>query len=82
MYAGCVASAIKKDEYLGYIQELGFKNIVIQKEKPIVVPNDILINYLNEDEVAAYNASPNIIFSITVYAEKKEECCAPGSSCC
>jgi len=82
MYAGCVASAIKKDEYLGYIKEIGFKNIVLQKEKPIIVPNDILVNYLNEEEINLYTSSPNIIYSITVYAEKKDECCTPGTSCC
>ena len=82
MYAGCVASAIKKDEYLSYIKEIGFKNIVLQKEKPIIVPRDILVNYLTEEEIIAYTSSPNIIFSITVYAEKKTECCSPESSCC
>jgi arsenite methyltransferase len=82
MYAGCVASAIKKDEYLGYIKELGFKNIVLQKEKPIIIPKEILMNYLNEEEINLYTSSPNIIFSITVYAEKVEECCATGTSCC
>ncbi len=82
MYAGCVASAINKDEYLGYIKELGFKNIVLQKEKPIIVPKDILVNYLTEEEINLYISSPNVIFSITVYAEKGEECCTSGSSCC
>ena len=82
MYAGCVASAIKKEDYLGYIQEIGFKNIILQKEKAIIVPIDILVNYLNEEEIAAYTSSPNIIYSITVYAEKTEECCASGTSCC
>jgi arsenite methyltransferase len=82
MYAGCVASAIQKEDYLGFIKEIGFKNITLQKEKPIIVPNDILVNYLSEEEISIYTSSPNIIFSITVYAEKKEECCAPNSSCC
>ncbi len=36
MYAGCVASAIDKEEYLGYIKETGFENITLQKEKPIM----------------------------------------------
>lgn len=81
MYAGCVASAIKKDEYLGYIKELGFKNIVLQKEKPIIVPKDILVKYLNEEEINVYTSSPNVIYSITVYAEKGDKCCS-GSSCC
>ncbi len=83
MYAGCVASAIQKDEYLGYIQQTGFKNVVLQKEKAIVVPDDILKNYLNETEMDAYKKMGNVIYSITVYGEKATEetaCCAPG--CC
>lgn len=80
MYAGCVASAIQKDEYLDIIKNAGFKNITLQKEKPIIIPNDILKNYLNEDEIETYNSNKNIIFSITVYAEKQDECCGP--TCC
>ena len=80
MYAGCVASAIQKDEYLDIIKNSGFKNITLQKEKPIIIPNDILKNYLNEDEIETYNSNKNIIFSITVYAEKLDECCGP--TCC
>ncbi len=80
MYAGCVASAIQKEDYLKIIQDAGFTNITLQKEKPIIIPNDILANYLNEDEIKTYNANQNIIFSITVYGEKPESCCAPN--CC
>lgn len=80
MYAGCVASAIQKDDYLNIIKNSGFKNITLQKEKPIIIPNDILKNYLNEDEIETYNSNKNIIFSITVYAEKLDECCGP--TCC
>lgn len=80
MYAGCVASSIQKDAYLQIIKDAGFKNITIQKEKPIIIPNDILANYLNEEEIATYNANKNIIFSITVYGEKQSSCCEPN--CC
>ena len=80
MYAGCVASAIQKDEYFDIIKNSGFKNITLQKEKSIIIPNDILKNYLNEDEIETYNSNKNIIFSITVYAEKQDECCGP--TCC
>ncbi len=82
MYAGCVASAINKEEYLGYIHEAGFNEITIQKDKPIIVPNDILKNYLNDEEIAIYQSNPTIIRSITVYAEKKQSCCDPKSGCC
>lgn len=81
MYAGCVASAIDKDEYLGYIAETGFMNIALQKVKPIIVPDDILRSYLNEEEIAAYKSAPTVIFSITVYGEKPG-CSCNGSGCC
>lgn len=82
MYAGCVASAIKKDVYLRIIKDAGFTNILLQKVKPIIVPNDILKHYLSDEEMLDYNSKPNIIFSITVYAEKGESCCTPKSGCC
>lgn len=84
MYAGCVAGAIQKDVYLELIHANGFTNVVLQKEKPIVIPDDILVNYLNADELASFKSGNTGIFSVTVYAEKptevKEACCAPG--CC
>lgn len=82
MYAGCVASAIQKDDYLQIIKDAGFKNITLQKEKPIIVPNDILKNYLTDEEIAIYNSKPTIIFSITIYGEKQESCCSSETKCC
>ncbi|MBO9151495.1 arsenite methyltransferase [Chitinophaga sp. GCM10012297] len=83
MYAGCVAGAIQKDAYLGLIENTGFTGIRIQKEKQIVIPDDILSNYLNPGELALYKSSSTGIFSITVYAEKsiqEKDCCGPD--CC
>ncbi len=82
MYAGCVASAIQMDDYLGIIQNSGFKNIMLQKKKPIIVPDDILKNYLSDEEIEQYKNSSTRIYSITVYAEKVEACCNPSSGCC
>lgn len=82
MYAGCVASAIDKHEYLGYISQVGFQNINIQKDKPIIIPDDILKNYLNDEEIADYKLKPTVIRSITVYAEKPKNHCTPDSGCC
>lgn len=78
MYAGCVSGAIQKDEYLKLIAENKFSAITIQKEKTIVIPDDILAGYLTTEEIAAFRNSGNGIYSITVYAEKP--CCEPG--CC
>jgi arsenite methyltransferase len=84
MYAGCVAGAIQIGEYLGYIQEVGFQNITVQKNKPIIIPEDILSGYLTEEEVKEYLETETSIRSITVYAEKMEKpsSCTPGGGCC
>ena len=73
MYAGCVAGAIQRSEYLHGISEAGFRNILVQKEKPIRIPDDILGKYLSAEQVEDFNKSDTGIFSLTVYGEK------PGS---
>lgn len=84
MYAGCVAGAIQKQVYLELIEANGFTNITVQKDKAIIIPDDILSNYLSAERLAAFKQSGTGIRSITVFAEKPvaEEagCCAPG--CC
>ena len=82
MYAGCVSGAIQKETYLGLIKENGFSNITIQKEKAIIIPDDILSKYLSENQLADFKTSKMGIFSITVYAEKAvEEVCGPNCCC-
>ncbi|MDX1910110.1 MAG: arsenite methyltransferase [Saprospiraceae bacterium] len=70
MYAGCVSGAVQMDEYLGLIRNAGFENVVVQKQKPILIPDEILLEYLSEAELNAFTAAKTGIFSITVYAEK------------
>ncbi|MBK9177778.1 MAG: arsenite methyltransferase [Flavobacteriales bacterium] len=70
MYAGCVSGALQESDYLGIIHELGFEQVSVQKRKPIVVPDDILRNFLSKEELAAFKASGTGIVSITVSAAK------------
>lgn len=82
MYAGCVAGAIQKQVYIELIEAAGFKNIAVQKDKAIIIPDDILSNYLSAEQITEFKQSGTGIRSITVYAEKpvEEACCKPG--CC
>lgn len=70
MYAGCVAGALEQDEYLEIITETGFKNVEIKKTKVIELPDDVLRNYLNEDELKKFRQNNIGIFSITVVGYK------------
>ncbi|RYY39569.1 MAG: arsenite methyltransferase [Chitinophagaceae bacterium] len=80
MYAGCVSGAIQRDVYLELIKVNGFTSILVQKEKPIIIPDDILRNYLSDSELDSFKRSDVGIFSITVYAQKP--CCDPAGGCC
>ncbi|MFA5244739.1 MAG: arsenite methyltransferase [Pedobacter sp.] len=84
MYAGCVSGAIQKETYLELIKINGFTNIKIQKEKAIIIPDDILSNYLTTSELDAFKSGETGIFSISVYAEKPVQpvVCTPGGGCC
>lgn len=75
MYAGCVSGAIQQSEYLRLIAKNGFVNTSIHKEKPIIIPDDILASYFNEEEIAQFKQSGTSIKSITVYGEKPHGCC-------
>ena len=72
LYAGCVSGAIDKEEYLENVRLAGFQNIQIQKEREIVIPDEIL-NSLTREERNLYEQADLGIYSITVYAEKP--CC-------
>ena len=65
--------------------DLGFENVTIQKEKAIVIPDDILVNYLSASEITAFKSGSTGIMSITVFAQKPLEnktACVPGGGCC
>lgn len=83
MYAGCVSGAIQREVYMELINQNGFINVTVQKDKPIVIPDDILSKYLSAEQIESFKHSGSGIRSITVYAEKPVEskaCC--GTDCC
>ena len=82
LYVGCISGAIEKREYLEIVKKAGFENVTVQKEKQIVLPDEMLNAYLTKDEADAFKSKSTIV-SITLYGEKLSEktaCCSPG--CC
>ena len=82
LYVGCISGAIQKQEYLEIVKKAGFVNVVLQKEKLIALPDELLNEYLPKEEVVAFKSKFKIL-SITLYGEKPTEnkgCCSPG--CC
>ncbi|WP_126243746.1 arsenite methyltransferase [Chitinophaga rhizosphaerae] len=78
MYAGCVSGASQQSDYLALISANGFRNVKVQQEKAINIPEDILRKYLTPEQLSAFKSEKTGILSITVYAEKP----APAAACC
>ncbi|GAB4345928.1 MAG: arsenite methyltransferase [Flammeovirgaceae bacterium] len=70
MYAGCVSGATQKDEYIRIIENSGFQKITVQKEREILIPDDILRQFLDEKGLKEFKDRKIGIFSITVKAQK------------
>ena len=77
LYAGCIAGALKKDDYLSKIKTAGFKDIEIIKEDAVE-----LLAYVGFDKVLAdiiegmsteeVNKINNCVVSLKVFAKKYE----------
>jgi ubiquinone/menaquinone biosynthesis C-methylase UbiE len=70
MYAGCISGALQQDEYLGIIEQTGFKNVEIKKTKRIDLPHGLLKQYLDDEGIKSYKENVKGIFSITVVGYK------------
>ena len=78
LYAGCVAGALPKQEYLGIITEAGFEELSVLIEKPLHVPDELLRQYLSAKELDLIQKSGPLAVSITVWGKKPQS----GSSVC
>ena len=70
MYAGCVSGALQMNEYLQIIETQDFKNVIIHKQKEIVIPEKVLANYLKPDELKDFQQGETGIYSITISGYK------------
>jgi SAM-dependent methyltransferase len=70
MYAGCVSGASEMNEYLKIIENSGFINVKVHKEKEIKLPDSLLSQYNDPKELDSYHAGDKGIFSITISATK------------
>ena len=71
LYAGCVSGALLQEDYLQAVEDAGFKNTKVQKERRITLSDEVLQKHLSAEEAERFRQSDAGIFSITVYAEKQ-----------
>lgn len=83
LYAGCVSGAIKKEEYLGIIEDAGFDNLQIQKERIVNIPDEIYLKFISREELDKFKSTGVNLISINVYADKPlQPCCNTKGDCC
>ena len=70
LYAGCISGALIKEDYIDLIKNAGFQNVKIQREQKIALPDELLENYLDAEDIRRYKDEFAGIASITVYGEK------------
>lgn len=70
MYAGCIASAIQKEDYLGEIEKAKFEDIKIERTKTVLIPDEVLEEHLDEITIEIYKKGNVGIYSITVTAKR------------
>lgn len=70
LYAGCVSGAMQKEDYVATIRATGFRNVQVQKERLIELPDDLLLQHLQPEDLEDFRRSGSSIYSINVFAEK------------
>jgi len=70
LYAGCFAGALQREDYLDVITNAGFKNVKVQSERRVDIPDEILEKALTLEQLQDFKKNPVGAFSITVFAEK------------
>lgn len=89
LYAGCISGAMVDVDYLAKITECGFKDLEILKKHEIFLPDELLLQFIDQVELEEFRKSDNKVLSITINANKPNEqnCCAPKNkvekgNCC
>ncbi|MFH0761141.1 MAG: arsenite methyltransferase [Bacteroidota bacterium] len=78
LYAGCISGALPVEKYLEIIRQTGFSSVEIKKKKYNELPDDLLNELLNPDQVNAFKKSVAGFYSITVTGVKPT--CSCGCS--
>ncbi len=68
MYAGCVAGALREDQYFKIVRETGFRDITVMKKRKIQLPSALTDSFGVTDELSREDGPG--IYSITVFAKK------------
>lgn len=71
LYAGCIAGAVPKNDYLETIKKTGFADIRMEAERIIDIPDEVLLSNADADTLRAFKESGSRLLSITVNAQRQ-----------
>lgn len=72
MYVGCVAGAMARTNYLTLLREVGFTDVQVATEKVISLPDELLAEHLDADEIVRFRADDATLQSITVVGRRPD----------
>jgi SAM-dependent methyltransferase len=81
LHVGCIAGAVEQDQYLKLIRTAGFSEVRIAESRTIELPDSLLSQHLDGEELAAFRAAEIRLLSVTVLGTKPSTACC-GESCC
>jgi SAM-dependent methyltransferase len=81
LHVGCVAGAIEQEQYLDLIRAAGFSEVRIAESRTIELPDVLLSQHLDGEQLAAFRAANTRLLSVTVLGTKPSAACC-GESCC
>lgn len=70
LYAGCVAGAVSRLEYLALLEKVGFVNGEIKSEKKVIQSKERVEQRFEGEKAEMYWSLRDKLFSITFYAQK------------
>lgn len=70
LYASCVSGALLQDDYVAAIENAGFTNIEIVKDRTIELSDERLKTTLTDEELADFRSKKSPVLSITIRGTK------------
>lgn len=72
LYVGCIAGAMPREAYLDRLRKAGFSDVQVVTEKIISLPDELLAEHLDADEIARFRAGDAELQSVTVLGRRPE----------
>jgi hypothetical protein len=79
IHIGCVAGALAQEGYLGLIRAAGFSEAGIAESRTIELPDSLLSQHLDAEQLAAFRAAETRLLSVTVPRTKPSAACCGGN---